>query len=669
MAVLLGIDTGGTYTDAVLMDDEQGILSTAKALTTKHELSVGIREAVEAVLPSVPVEIGMVSLSTTLATNAVVEGQGSPVGSLLIGYDPETLRDVGIDSIVAGDNLVFLDGGHTGTGEEMAPLDTAGAEEAILRLAPRVSAFAVSGFFGVRNPTHELRVRQLARDLTGLPVTCGHELTTHLNAPRRALTVAMNARLISLLSDLVRTVRTMLRGKGIQAPLMVVKGDGSLMEADMALERPVETILSGPAASVVGACFLTDARDSFVVDMGGTTTDIAAMQQGLPVLNEKGVRVGNWDIMVEAIDVRTTGLGGDSETVHTGGEGLSVGPRRVIPLSLLAEQEPGTLEVLRKQLDAPMDADQGRFVRKQKTRAGRVTTLTPGQQEVWDLIGDEAVSLIDLLARVKIPPLYSRYIEELMEQGLLAMSAFTPTDAVHVLGRYRCWSVEAAKLGAALWARRLAQTPEASSKGVVHQVEVQAGRAILACALAEEGFELAGLRNGLDRRMIDRALGADRGGLFSLSLSLKRPVVAIGAPVSTYMPAVTERMGAELRVPEHAAVANAIGTVAGGVTQTVRFLIRPVGIDQAFRVHLPSGTRTFDDLEEAVACAQQEAEARARDLALRAGADRPRVKIERIDRIARGGAGRTEEIYMETEVIARAVGRPRMGAAEAPSTG
>jgi N-methylhydantoinase A/oxoprolinase/acetone carboxylase beta subunit len=352
-----------------------------------------------------------------------------------------------------------------------------------------------------------------------------------------------------------------------------------------------------------------------------------------------------------------------------GGQGLTVGPRRVIPLSLLAEQDPATLEVLRRQMDTLADADQGRFVRKQRNIAGETLTLTPGQQEVWDLIGDDSLALVDLLVQVKIPPLYRRYLEELMEQGLVAMSAFTPTDAVHVLGRYHCWSMAAAELGAALWARQIGETPEALSERVVRQVEVQAGRAIMDCAFAEEGFETAGRRDGLERMMIDRALGADDGGSFSLSLSLERPVVAIGAPVSTYLPAVTSRMGAELRVPEHAAVANAIGTVAGGVTQTVRILIRPVEIDRAYRVHLPTGTRTFDGLEEAAACAEEEAEGKARNLALRAGADQPRVKVERIDRIARGGAGRTEEIYMETEVIARAVGRPRMDSADNPSDG
>jgi N-methylhydantoinase A/oxoprolinase/acetone carboxylase beta subunit len=448
---------------------------------------------------------------------------------------------------------------------------------------------------------------------------------------------------------------------------MVVKGDGSLMEADMALERPVETILSGPAASVVGACFLTDARDSFVVDMGGTTTDIAAVRQGQPVLNEQGVRVGSWDIMVEAIDVRTTGLGGDSEVVLDRGGGLTVGPRRVIPLSLLAEQVPAALGLLRRQIDSPADADQGRFVRKQRDSVGKPPALTPGQRELWDLIGADSVALVDLLARVKIPALHRRYLDELMEQGLVAMSAFTPTDAVHVLGRYRCWSVEAAELGAALWARQVGETPESFSTRVVRQVEVQAGRAIMACALAEEGFETAARQDGLEGMMIDRALGVDGGGSFSLALSLERPVVAIGAPVSTYLPAVTSRINAELHVPEHAAVANAIGTVAGGVAQTVRILIRPVEIDRAYRVYLPSGTCRFDALEEAVACAQEVAEEAARDLALRAGADRPRVKVERIDRVARGGG--VKELYMETEVIARAVGRPRMDTADKPSRG
>ena len=318
----LGIDTGGTYTEVRGAAGRRAghPCHRKNALTTKHELSVGIREAIEEVLPTPPVEIGMVSLSTTLATNAVVEGQGSPVCALLLGYDPETLHDVGIERIVARDNIVFLQGGHTGTGEELEPLDMEGAEEAILRLVPRVSAFAISGFFGVRNPTHELRVRQLARDLTGLP---GDSVRTRANdTPERAAPGADGCDECPAHSLAIRSCAYRSQHAAREGDSSPPDGGQGRRFPDGSGHGPGEAcggvLLSGPAASVVGACFLTDATDSFVIDMGGTTTDIAAMRQGQPVLNERGVRVGNWDIMVEAIDVRTTGLGGDSETVLDG---------------------------------------------------------------------------------------------------------------------------------------------------------------------------------------------------------------------------------------------------------------------------------------------------------------------------------------------------------------
>jgi N-methylhydantoinase A/oxoprolinase/acetone carboxylase beta subunit len=253
VAILLGIDTGGTYTDAVLFDEEAGVIASAKALTTKHDLSIGIRRAVERVLPNPPPDVHLVSLSTTLATNAIVEGQGSPICLLLLGYPTDALDRAGLRQALGDDPVVFINGGHTVVGEEQMPLDLDAARRAIQSHAPQVAAFAVSGYFAVRNPAHELVVRDLVRELTGSPVTCGHELTSNLHAPRRALTAALNARLISLLQQLILAVRDMLAEKAVHAPLMVVKGDGSLIEAQVALERPVETILSGPAASVVGA--------------------------------------------------------------------------------------------------------------------------------------------------------------------------------------------------------------------------------------------------------------------------------------------------------------------------------------------------------------------------------------------------------------------------------
>ncbi|GAJ08646.1 unnamed protein product, partial [marine sediment metagenome] len=118
MSILLGIDTGGTYTDAVLLDDECGVISAAKALTTKHDLSVGIQNAVQMALPHPLPDIQLVSLSSTLATNAIVEGKGSPICLLLIGYDPGIVAKTGLERLVASERIVFIQGGHTVTGEE-----------------------------------------------------------------------------------------------------------------------------------------------------------------------------------------------------------------------------------------------------------------------------------------------------------------------------------------------------------------------------------------------------------------------------------------------------------------------------------------------------------------------------------------------------------------------
>ena len=282
MPVLLGIDTGGTYTDAVLFDEDHGVIGSAKSLTTKHDLSIGVSKAAGAVLPEDPSLIRLVSISTTLATNAIVEGHGNPVCLILIGQRADALERSRLGQIMAADPVVFVSGGHSAGGVERQPLDIETVRSAVLAHAPRVSAFAVAGHFAVRNAGHEETVRDLIYELTDLPVTCSHELTTNLDAPRRALTAVLNARLIPVLQELIRVVERMLETHRIHAPLMVVMGDGSLKSAQTALVRPVETILSGPAASVVGARYLCGERDGYVVDIGGTTTDIALLKGGWP---------------------------------------------------------------------------------------------------------------------------------------------------------------------------------------------------------------------------------------------------------------------------------------------------------------------------------------------------------------------------------------------------
>src|ERR1700692_3316880 len=348
----LGLDTGGTFTDAVLLVGGREVAASAKALTTPWNLAIGISKAIRTVLELLPAgakreQVSLVSVSTTLATNAVVENRFSPVCTLLIGFDDAMVERSGLQRPGSGGLVVRVQGGHMATGEESSALDEGAVTRAVAEHEARVEAFAVAGNFSVRNPAHELRARKLIRAKTAKPVTCAHELSSKLDAPRRALTAALNARLTPQLRHLIEALARVLAEESIDAPLMIVKGDGSLMKAEIALEYPVETILSGPAASVVGAGFLTGLEDFVVAGMGGTTTDVAVVSGGRPIISGEGALVGAWRTMVEAVDVRTSGLGGDSEVYFDRQLHLTAGPRKAMPLSLFAQSFADTLVQLR----------------------------------------------------------------------------------------------------------------------------------------------------------------------------------------------------------------------------------------------------------------------------------------------------------------------------------
>jgi N-methylhydantoinase A/oxoprolinase/acetone carboxylase beta subunit len=672
MMIALGIDTGGTYTDAVLVDQANGaVLASAKVLTTHHALSLGIEEAVSAVLLQSeaisPADVEMVGLSTTLATNAIVEGQGSPVCLVLIGYDPALVQHG-----LATDDIVYVQGGHDGEGNETAPLDVDTVQQAILARRGRISAFAVSGYFGVRNPEHELRVRTLIQELTAgwngeeglsLPVTCGHELTTRLNAIRRAMTAALNARLIPLLQDLVYTVSRSLERLGIEAPLMIVKGDGSLVRAKWAMQRPIETILSGPAASVVGSWHLAGCRDVWVVDVGGTTTDIAALRDGRPRINPEGAQIGGWRTMVEAADVHTVGLGGDSHVrldgnTMPGSDGLTIGPRRVVPLSLLASQYPNVVSELGRQLDARERMGLcGQFV-----LAYRQVGSTPseGERQLLEALEGGPRSLVWAAENMSSGPLVVRQLDSMIARQCVRRAAFTPTDALHVLGRFEEWDVEAARLGAELLASQLDLAPEAFCERVVAEMSNRVTTELISKVLSDEVALPNWPREPSALALLARAMGRVSRSDLGCSISLRQPVVAVGAPVEAYLPRTTMQLSTELVIPPHADVANAVGAVAGSVVQRIRALIRPIDAEAFYRLHLKDVVRDFARLEQAVAYAEETGCLQVEAMARAAGADHIEVRMDRVDRISPLKVEWGQRVYVETELIFTAVGRPSL---------
>ncbi len=653
MKAVLGIDTGGTYTDAALVDHDTGaVLTGAKALTTRHDLAIGIRRAVAAVLEqgaASPGEIQLVALSTTLATNSIVEGQGRPVGLVLIGYDRDLIRQYDLEGELATGRLAYVDGGHDVVGDEALTLDEDAAREAILAWREQIEGLAVSAFFGVYNPAHELRVKAIAEELTDVPVTCGHELSTRLDSVRRATTAALNAQLIPLLRELIATVGRSLADAGIRAPLMVVKGDGSLVRADWAMARPVETILSGPAASVVGAWHLADRRDVWTVDVGGTTTDIAALQNGRPILNPTGARVGGWRTMVEAADAHTVGLGGDS-FVSLNGTDLVIGPQRVIPLCLLATEHPGVVDKLRMQ--------------EQAREGWRLAEFVVLQRRNERGLSEEKISLLRSLESgprlvselAQRGPLVGQWIKGLETQQLVLRSGFTPTDALHALGSLDVWDPEPSRIGARMLARQANLGPEAFCRWVIDGVSDRVSKALVTKVLSDEGTLPHWDQERTAEEMLSRALGRRRGSNLGCQVRLRHPIVAIGAPVEAYMPRTARQLHTDLIIPPYAEVANAVGAVTGTVVQQIRVTIQPLNENQ-FRLHLPDAVHDFPTLEASVYYAEKTMSEKVDSMARQAGAAHVEVRSEREDTIA---PVQGDRIYLGTELEFTAVGRPRL---------
>ena len=658
----LGIDTGGTYTDAVLWSETTGVAAKAKSLTTRHDLAVGIAGAVDAVLEKTRLEakaIKLVSMSTTLATNALVEGQGGRVALIMIGFTQTDLHRDGLEKALGTDPVVFCEGGHDVHGNAK-PLDLSVLASALPDLAKSVSGFAVCAYFATRNPAHEIAARDLIRELTGLPVTASHELSAKLGGPRRALTTLLNARLISMIDRLVAATEGFLKKRGIDAPLMVVRGDGALVSAAFARQRPIETILSGPAASLVGARHMTGLDNAMVSDIGGTTTDVAVLDHGRPRLDPEGATVGGFRTMVEAVAMRTFGLGGDSEVrLEEGGldPKILLGPRRLVPLALagMAHGE-AVIQVLERQLRA---ANAGRMDGRFAVRTGVPDRLAAGltapEQKLYDAIGMVPLPIDTLLtATAQIATL-----NRLVARGLVHICGFTPSDAAHVLGRQSNWDARAARLGAELFARRrdgrgmpIGETPEAISERVLTAVTRFSAEVILETAFAEDGLDgAATVAHALVQRAVD-----GKEGIARFTVALDRPVIGLGASAPLHYAGLPVLVGNNCVVPTDTDVANALGAVVGQVRVSVEALVAQPR-EGLFRLSVGDLLRDFTDEGAALAAAEIRVRELVSERALAAGTDAAEIVVSHDVRtsIIEG-----QRMFIEARVAAVATGRPRI---------
>lgn len=654
MKIGLGIDAGGTYTDSVLLDFTTGrVLGKAKSLTTHHRLTDGIAGSVSRLDRALLRTVELVALSTTLATNSIVEGRGAPAGLILLGYDEHLTSRLELSPFACVRGRLDI------TGEEIEPLDEDGVLNAVRYLFDehRAQAVAISGMCSVMNPAHELRAAEIVRHNTpsGFPIVCGHELTLELDALRRATTALLNARLVPVLRELMSSTKSALRQLGVSAPLMVVRGDGSLMTEEAAARRPVETILSGPAASVVGARALTGLQDALVVDMGGTTTDVAVISEGEPGVSPRGATVGGIRTSVRAAEIRTCGLGGDSHVWLKDGE-VMVGPRRAVPIAYLAHEDPGVLPQLHDlaQADVSPLVQPCDFLVLVRPDA-LPHDLTAVERRIAQALADGPKSQWHLarLGCASHPALLTS--SRLEACGAVRRSSLTPTDVLHAQGRLSMWSPDASRLAAELYARRLGIGTEELYRRVAERIRRTAALEILARCMPGSDHR-AKKQYPADPAVLDSLFG-DGEGPIRWSVRTSLPLVGVGAPAATWLAPVAEVLGTELIVPPHAEVANAVGAVSG--TLIFRESAR-IGLDIEGRYVVHSGLAK--SLHSSLEAAKERAVEDVRALLHR------RIQIEgvkgvefRITVDARdhyADAGEGQRVFVECQVAGTAVGKP-----------
>ena len=649
----LGIDAGGTYTDAVIYDLETNkTLCKSKSLTTKWDFTTGIDRGLKKLDQDKLHNVELVSLSTTLATNAIVENEGQKVGMILMppyGLD--------IDKNIHHQPKSVIKGQLEITGKEIIAIDPDEVRQKAARMVENhgVTAFAVSGYAGSINPEHEIKVKEIIHHETGLFVTCGHELSDSLNFQTRAVTAMLNARIIPRLASLLLDLEKVLAALGILAPIVVVKGDGTLMSSAMAKQRPVETILSGPAASVAGARHLTGIKDAMVVDMGGTTTDTAALANNSVSLNEKGSNVGGHRTHVKALEIRTAGLGGDSLIGFEKGEFL-IGPKRVAPVAWMGQMYPGAKNALRfLNLNLHKYSTSTRMLQiLVLTGSVKQLELTVLEKNILSFLKTRPHSIDELVQKTGVLSDGSLMLQRLEENFIIQRCGLTLTDILHITGEFIKWdrpiATEYCRMFSFLSKKDLPELTRCLLDMGINRLTLELLKRQLDDEIDPAAMENCPVCNTLIKNML-----APENSHYRVSIKLKRPVIGIGAPIKYFLPQAVIPLGAQAILPDDADVANAIGAITSNVVIKKQLRIIP-GEQDGFIVEGIAGTGQFRNFNDADSFARKELTRTVRELALLAGTSCQEVVLQTRDQIPTTASG--DQIFMGRTFQASLTGRP-----------
>lgn len=615
MKLGIGIDTGGTYTDAVIYDfDASRVVASTKAPTTHENLELGIGSALDSLPRELTERAELLSLSTTLATNACVENKGGRAKLVLVGTTERTLEWVDAyktygfsrDEVRCVDNSSSFDGKQT----EVPDWDEFLAANADWLSDAAALAAAEN------NATHngapcERALGDMLAGRYNIPYIAASELSGELNMMERGATALLNAKLLPVIDEFLSAIDRALRARGLNIRRMIVRSDGSLMNEPAARSQPVKTILSGPAASVIGAGKLAGRADSIIVDMGGTTTDISIVENSRPAMTD-GIRIGGKRTQIKGVFIDTFGLGGDSRIIADESRPIITG-RRVLPLSAAAVRFPRVIDELEGLLDSNKRGTSPLYEFLYLVRTPANTSgYTENELELIDALKGGPV----MLGSGKID-FYRLKSERLEQEGIVMRCGLTPTDIMHIKGDFDAYDRRAALLGVRWWLRALdgyddcdEDVPRFADR-IYDLVKKKLYTNIVRIMLSYRYPKLFdGASDGLLRLIESSWDDRERRGMFNVDFTSSATLVGIGASTHIFLPDVAAALSAECVIPPDAGVANAVGAVTADISAEVKLTITPNltadGI-AGYMLYLPDGSHDFEKLSDAVERAEQEA--------------------------------------------------------------
>lgn len=539
-SLVIGVDTGGTYTDAVVIDSVQNrVLACVKEPTTAHNPALAIGRALSAVLSRAatdPSRIDRLTVSTTLATNALVEDKGAEVGLLVIGHDQRM-------SVPAA-AVRCIPGGHKAKGVEAEPLGMDHLLASIAAMKGHVDAYAICAMLAFDDPSHELVAARAIELMDPKPVFCSHQASTRPGLRERSATAVLNARLLPVMRDFLASIGHSMTSLGLTCPVAIVRGDCRSMDLDQALRHSSSTVASGPAATALFGAYAAGEDTAVVVDVGGTTTDITLIRSGRPVIREDGMTIGSWDTHVQAVEMYTVGLGGDSLTRVEHGE-ITLGPARVLPLSQ------AHLHLDGQALEVMLRPDQWIGPSLFAQCLALASGIHPGDDPLLNRLASCGPATPDTLRReLRLAEAQlDKAIARLQSGRNVVACGFTPTDALHVLGELNLGNAQPARVGATALAALLGLNAEQLCRRVLDK----AGQTIATTILTALGDREVG-------PALARFLRQEEANpLLDISIRLKPRIIGIGAAAPYVLPDVAATLGTTVVFPENYHVGNAVG--------------------------------------------------------------------------------------------------------------